>query len=70
MAMVILNATDEEIKERILADFIAAWNRNYGGSGGRMTLKRIEREAVLYPAPHEQDIIVEPENVAPMGLGT
>ena len=58
--MDILNMTDAEIDERYLADFIAAWNRNYGGLGGKMTRERTEREAALYPEPHAQDILQVP----------
>jgi len=58
--MDILNMTDEEIDEWYLADFIAAWNRNYGGMGGKMSQERIEREAALYPKPHAQDILQVP----------
>ena len=48
--------SDQEIDERMLVDFIAAWNRNYGGLGGRMTRERIELAAAMYPAPHQQDM--------------
>ena len=36
--------TDEELEERMVDEFIAAWNRNYGGLGGKMSRERIERE--------------------------
>ena len=36
--------TDEELEERMVDEFIAAWNRNYGGLGGKMSCERIERE--------------------------
>jgi hypothetical protein len=52
--------TDQDIDKRMLADFITAWNRNYGGLGGRMTHERIERVAALYPAPHQQDMEKQP----------
>jgi len=52
--------SDQEIDERMLVDFIAAWNRNYGGLGGRMTRERIERAAAMYPAPHQQDMEEQP----------
>lgn len=51
--------SDQEIDEGMLADFIAAWNRNYGGLGGRMTCARIERVAAMYP-PHQQDMEDQP----------
>ena len=36
--------TDEELEEQIIDEFIAAWNRNYGGLGSKMSRERIERE--------------------------
>ena len=36
--------TDEELERQMVDEFIAAWNRNYGGLGGKMSRERIERE--------------------------
>ena len=33
--------TEEEIEQQMIEDFITAWNNNYGGLGGRMTLERM-----------------------------
>lgn len=36
--------SDEELEAQMIEEFIATWNRNYGGLGGKMSHDRIERE--------------------------